>query len=542
MMLGNSNQPALLPTESHPGPVAPPRYRAAQYVRMSTEHQQYSTRNQGDKIKEYADRRGIAIVRTYADDGKSGLSIGGRASLQKLIADVESGVADFSIVLVYDVSRWGRFQDADEAAYYEYKLKQKGIQVAYCAEQFENDGSPVSTIVKGVKRAMAGEYSRELSAKVFAGQSRLIELGFRQGGAAGYGLRRVLIDQSGNAKVTLRRGELKNLQTDRVILTPGPEEEIRTVNLMYQWLIEEDLRLTQIAERLNSMRIRTDTGRLWSQDTTRQVLTNEKYIGNNIYNRGSFKLKKLRLANSPPMWIRKDGAFEPVVPPEVFYTAQAILKARATRYTDEEILDRLRALYRDKGTLSSLIIDDAPDLPAARTVARRLSGITRAYELVGFTSMRDLRYHQSDRRLRQLYPEILQRTEHQIVEFGGTVRRDQASGLLHVGDGLTVSLVLACCKTFNPGARRWRVGIHTNPAPDLVLVIRLNDGDTVERDYYLLPRFNFGNAPLHLSEQRSAEIECFRFDTLEFFYGLTRRTDLRSGFPLRPPLQRSYSP
>lgn len=44
--------------------------------------------------------------------------------------------------------------------------RRAGIQVAYCAEQFENDGSPVSTIVKGVKRAMAGEYSRELSAKV----------------------------------------------------------------------------------------------------------------------------------------------------------------------------------------------------------------------------------------------------------------------------------------------------------------------------------------------------------------------------------------
>jgi hypothetical protein len=33
--------------------------------------------------------------------------------------------------------------------------------------QFENDRSPVSTIVKGVKRAMAGEYSREFSARVF---------------------------------------------------------------------------------------------------------------------------------------------------------------------------------------------------------------------------------------------------------------------------------------------------------------------------------------------------------------------------------------
>ncbi len=157
--------------------------RAAQYVRMSTEHQQYSTNNQSDKILEYARHRNIEIVRTYADEGKSGLSLGGRASLQKLIADVETGVADFSLVLVYDVSRWGRFQDADEAAYHEYKLKSKGIRVAYVAEQFENDGSPVSTIVKGVKRAMAGEYSRELSAKVFAGQCRLIELGFRQGGA-----------------------------------------------------------------------------------------------------------------------------------------------------------------------------------------------------------------------------------------------------------------------------------------------------------------------------------------------------------------------
>ena len=180
-------------TEDVPPP--PPRMRGAEYVRMSTEHQQYSTENQGDKIREYAARRGIEIVRTYADEGKSGLRIDGRQALQRLIDDVETGSADFQIILVYDVSRWGRFQDADESAYYEYICRRAGIQVAYCAEQFENDGSPVSTIVKGVKRAMAGEYSRELSAKVFAGQCRLIELGFRQGGPAGYGLRRVLVDQ-----------------------------------------------------------------------------------------------------------------------------------------------------------------------------------------------------------------------------------------------------------------------------------------------------------------------------------------------------------
>ena len=69
------------PDQINPQPNA---LRAAQYVRMSTEHQQYSTNNQADKILEYAQRRNIEIVRTYADEGKSGLSLGERASLQKL--------------------------------------------------------------------------------------------------------------------------------------------------------------------------------------------------------------------------------------------------------------------------------------------------------------------------------------------------------------------------------------------------------------------------------------------------------------------------
>lgn len=188
--------------------------RAVEYVRMSTEHQRYSTENQSDVIRQYAAKRGIEIVRTYADAGKSGLRLEGRDALKRLIEDVQQGRADFTTILVYDVSRWGRFQDADESAYYEYICKRAGIAVQYCAEHFDNDGSPVSTIVKGVKRAMAGEYSRELSTKVFAGQCRLIELGFRQGGAPGFGLRRCLIDSGATVKGQLSRGEHKSIQTD----------------------------------------------------------------------------------------------------------------------------------------------------------------------------------------------------------------------------------------------------------------------------------------------------------------------------------------
>jgi DNA invertase Pin-like site-specific DNA recombinase len=210
-------------------PNSPIISRAAEYVRMSTEHQQYSTDNQHHRIQEYASHHNIEIVKTYADEGKSGLRIDGRKAFQQLIDDVQHGRVDFETILVYDVSRWGRFQDADESAYYEYICKRAGINVIYCAEQFENDGSPISTIVKGVKKAMAGEYSRELSTKVFAGQCRLIELGFRQGGAAGYGLKRILIDQFGAMKGELKPGEYKSLQTDRVILTAGTQEEVKVI-------------------------------------------------------------------------------------------------------------------------------------------------------------------------------------------------------------------------------------------------------------------------------------------------------------------------
>ena len=131
---------------------------AAMYIRMSTEHQKYSPENQAAAIREYAERNNYEIIKTYTDGGKSGLNIAGRAALRQMLKDVQSHQAEYKAILVLDVTRWGRFQDADESAYYEYICKRAGTPVKYCNEQFDNDGSPVATIVKGVKRTMAAEY------------------------------------------------------------------------------------------------------------------------------------------------------------------------------------------------------------------------------------------------------------------------------------------------------------------------------------------------------------------------------------------------
>ncbi|MCL4180062.1 MAG: recombinase family protein, partial [Verrucomicrobia bacterium] len=388
---------------------------------MSTEHQQYSTSNQMDVIREYAKRRGLEIVKEYSDEGKSGLNIQGRDSLAQMLQDVESGQATFSCILVYDVSRWGRFQDADESAYYEYICRRAGVAVHYCAEQFENDGSPVSTIVKGVKRAMAGEYSRELSSKVFQGACRLIQLGFKQGGTAGFGLRRMLIDQTGQQKAALKMGEQKSLQTDRVILVPGPPEEVELVRWMYQEFVDTGKSESEIAAALNVRGVMTDFGRAWTCGAVHQVLTNEKYIGNNVYHRTSFKLKRRQVVNPPDKWIRADGAFTGIVDPEIFLKAREIILARSRKYTDDEMLELLRSVLRRHGEISGILIDESEGLPSSAAYRHRFGSLVTAYGLIGYHPEIDFSFIGINRRLRQEHETTVASVIRQIQALGVNV-------------------------------------------------------------------------------------------------------------------------
>src|SRR5574337_68756 len=101
----------------------------AQYIRMSSESQDISPAFQRSAIAEYAQRHEMEIVATYEDSGRSGLTIRSRPSMRRLIQDVAADGCPFKVVLVYDVSRWGRFFDPDESAYYEYHCRLHGVQV-----------------------------------------------------------------------------------------------------------------------------------------------------------------------------------------------------------------------------------------------------------------------------------------------------------------------------------------------------------------------------------------------------------------------------
>jgi DNA invertase Pin-like site-specific DNA recombinase len=492
---------------------------------MSTEHQKYSTANQADAILRYATARGFTIVRTYEDTGKSGLRLDGRDALKRLIADVRAGTADFAAVLVYDVSRWGRFQDADESAYYEFVCKEAGIAVHYCAEQFENDGSLSATIIKSMKRAMAGEYSRELSTKVFAGQCRLITLGFRQGGPAGYGLRRRLVDEHRQSKGDLGRGVQKSLQTDRVVLVPGPDAEVTTVRRIYDLFLDGRSE-REIAGLLNDEGCLTDLDRAWTRGTVHQVLTNEKYVGHNVYNRTSFKLKAQRVVNPPDMWIRAQNAFEPIVDLDTFQAVQQIIETRSRRYSDHELLDALGTLLKTHGTLSGLLIDEHDTMPSSNAYRARFGSLVRAYQLVGYTPSRDYQYLEINKDLRRRHPDVVSRTIAAIEDLGGGIRRDAISDLLVLNDEVTVSIVISRCCTQPSGAHRWRVRFDAGLRPDITVVVRMDAANDAEHDYYILPTVDLNTDVLRLSEDNGTWLDAYRADSMTAFFHLAARTSL----------------
>ncbi len=497
--------------------------RAAAYVRMSTDLQQYSTENQLSAIMRFATARGFEVVRVYEDAGKSGLRLESREALQALMADVASKRAGYSAILVYDISRWGRFQDADESAYYEHLCSRAGIRVHYCAEQFENDGSMTSNVMKAMKRLMAGEYSRELSAKVFAGQCRLIEKGYRQGGMAGYGLRRRLIDEHGERKAELGHGQRKSLQTDRVILIPGPAEEVETVRRIYRLFVEDCLPEGAIAAILNREGVATDLGRPWTRGTVHEMLTNPKYVGDNVFNRVSFKLKQRRVANPSEAWVRATGVFAAIIEPQTQVRALAIIAARSARLSDEELLERLRSLLGEVGALSSLVIDEHERMPSSSVYRRRFGSLLRAYRLVGYDPGRDFAYVEINRALRRAHPEVVGEIVAGMRRAGGSVEVDPGSGLLRVNDEFTVSVAIARCQLTPAGFPRWRIRLDRGLSPDITAAVRMDHANERPLDYYLLPSIDMSVPRLKLAEQNGLTLDGYRFETLDFLFALAGR-------------------
>ncbi len=389
------------------GPKAP--MRAVRYLRMSTARQPQSLAHQAAIIDAYAQARSYEIVGSYEDAAISGVAAHKRPAFRALLALVLGGQADFEAILVYDVSRWGRFQDPDEAAHYEFLCGQEGVRITYCAEGFGDGQAPQASLMKSLKRAMAAEYSRELGAKVAGAQRRLAALGHWQHGPPGYGLRRRLVGADGTLGEILEDGQRKADPRQHTVLVAGPAREVTSLRRMHHLCGREGRTPTQIARLLNQEGVPAPRAKAWSGERVRALLVNSKYAGVLVTGKRHTPLGGRRQAVPAADWITAPGAAPALVSKQAFAATQRTLDRAAAPQTAEllETLKivaqthgvvgegRLRALgiahhraYRARfGSLRAAFaaIGHAPGrrFPKAMDDASMLKGLARLFQRVG---------------------------------------------------------------------------------------------------------------------------------------------------------------
>jgi hypothetical protein len=301
---------------------------------------------------------------------------------------------------------------------------------------------------------------------------------------------------------------------------------VEAVRWVYRLFAEDGKVESEIAALLNGKGLQTDLDRPWSRGTVHQVLTNEKYIGNNVYNRVSFKLKKKRVINPPEMWLRAAGVFEPLIPSDQFYMAQGIIRERSRRYTNDELLDHLRKLLDRKGQLSGFLIDETEGMASSAVYRDRFTSLIRAYQLIGYTPDRDYKFIETNRQLRLMHPRVVEDTITRMRQLGGVVTPDPATDLLNVNGEFTASLVIARCRQTEAGSFRWLIRLDAGLRPDITVAVRMDATNEEPLDYYLLPSIGTPLGKLRLAEDNGVGLDTYRFSTLEFFFGMAARARL----------------
>lgn len=481
------------------------RLRAVAYYRHSAEiGQENSVEIQQDNVRGFAQRHDIEIINEFADRGKSGLNAEGRPAFNEMMECVRTR-DDFMLILVLDVSRWGRFQDTDLSAHYESLCTQQGKQVIYTNIGFPCDEDRlINSLRKSIDRYQSAEYSRTLSKKVFEGAAKVAHQGYRPGGPPPYAFHRLMLDEHKKPDRILQPGQRKAIQNGRVVLVPGDSTHVEVVLEIFVLFVKKGFDERQIAGHLNAKDIPSPGGVRWSESSVRHILTNQQYIGAVVYNRTSQRLKTKRRANPHDQWIVTPGAYDPVISAELWEGAQTILANRKQRHTREHMIQRLAALYEKYNVVTSRLIRFDEELPSSATVASKFGGLTNAFQA--------------------MFPDVLKRVRHDVFEAISKEAQlvDEHDDFIVINRDFTVLIQpsvpmpdgYGVCWGFRPDQRS---------VVDITLGVPLSDGGEYDiLGYLAMPRLMVPQRQVRLSAATDARIELHGYNGLEFIRDLLK--------------------
>lgn len=476
---------------------ASPLKRAVAYYRHSAQdRQENSIPIQSDQVREFARKHGLEIIQEFKDHGKSGLSTESRDAFIDMIDNWVKKRDDFRFVLVLDVSRWGRFQDIDLSATYSSECTKNGKLVVYTSIGFPKENDLAYSVIIGLERYRAAQYSKELSEKVFKGCAKIAQQGFRAGGNPPYGMQRVLLNEARKPIQILAPGERKSIQNQRVTLASGDEKQTVVVKRIFDAFISGKLE-NDIANSLNKDGLVSPGNKAWDAEKVRHILHNETYTGTLVYNKTTQRLQSNTKVNPLEEWIRTPKAFKGIISQDQFEKAQEIFRDRARFVSPENMLDRLKRIYGEFGFFSASLLDADSGGPPASRYVRQFGSIDKAFLTV--------------------FDEVLQGIRNEIkgqfVNAGLSVEEYQ--GFLIIERSLTILIQPSV-----PIPHGYRVYWSFTPARrveiDITLGVPLsNSGKYKILGYLAFPRMLVSSAQIQLSNNNDYCIELFGHNGLE---------------------------
>lgn len=306
------------------------KMRVAAYCRVSTEYeeQESSYEMQVQHYTSYIQANpDWELAEVYADDGISATNTAKREAFNRMIADCRAGKID--MILAKSISRFSR--NTVDCLKYTRELKSLNIAVYFEKENINTLDSK-GEVLMTIMAALAQQESESISANVRLG------IQFR--------------NQQGKVRVNHNRflGYTKD-DEGKLIIVPDEADIVRRIYAEYM----DGKTFLQIRRGLEKDGIKNGAGNTkWWESNIRQILTNEKYIGDALLQKTYTVsvLEKKRSQNDgnlPKYYV--EGCHEAIIDKDVFLRVQAEIKRRSNLITDGK-----KRVYSGKYALSGIVI------------------------------------------------------------------------------------------------------------------------------------------------------------------------------------------
>ena len=296
------------------------------YVRLSKEDsrsgESVSIENQKLMLTKHVSDMGWELREIYQDDGFSGTNQN-RPAFKRMIDDVKA--AFINTVLIKDLSRLGRnYLEVGNLA--EVFLPQHGCELISLNEKLDE--------MMVFRNWFNEQHSKTTSAKVRMGKRVSAQNGKFVGAYAPYGYvkdpancHKLIVDQN-TAPIVRRIFELRGMGTGCRAIAAALNRDMIMPPRDYYY---------QRQNRKNPSNVRG----LWNENTIRDMLKNEAYIGNTISGKtGSVSYKNQRQVRKDKNdWIRADATHEPLIDPQLWEKVQALTqnKYRPARMSKDNL-------------------------------------------------------------------------------------------------------------------------------------------------------------------------------------------------------------